>query len=96
MFIQCEQAERLVLINTAKGEGPATDHVLKRISFCMSPAAKLLKVVNIQWKRINHKQSARWEHLSWVKASTFLFEIFLLGVKKHNNLYLKLVMPSSG
>jgi hypothetical protein len=43
-----------------------------------------------QWKRINHKQ-----HLSRLKASAFLFEIFLLGIKKHNNLYLKLGTPPS-
>ncbi len=49
-----------------------------------------------QWKRINCKHSARWQHLSQLKASAFLSEIFLLGVKKHNNLYLRLVMPSSG
>jgi hypothetical protein len=48
-----------------------------------------------KWKRINRKQIARWQHLSRLKASAFLFEIFLLGVKK-NNLYLRLVMPSSG
>jgi hypothetical protein len=47
-----------------------------------------------QWKRINHKQIARWQHLSHLKASAFLFEIILLGIKKHNNLYLKLVTPS--
>ncbi len=49
-----------------------------------------------QWKRINHKQITRWQHLSRLKASAFLFETFLLGVKKYNNLYLRLVMPSSG
>jgi hypothetical protein len=49
-----------------------------------------------QWKRINYKQSARWQHLSRLKASAFLFEFFLLGVKKPNSLYLRLVLPSSG
>ncbi len=49
-----------------------------------------------QWKRFNRKQITRWQHLSRLKASAFLFEIFLLGVKKYNNLYLRLVMPSSG
>jgi hypothetical protein len=49
-----------------------------------------------QWKRINHKQIARWQHLSRSKASAFLFEIFLIGVKKYNNLYLRLVTLSSG
>jgi len=49
-----------------------------------------------QWKRINRKQSARWQHLSWLKASAFLYEILLLGVKKHINLYLRLDMPYSG
>ncbi len=50
----------------------------------------------LQWKRINHKKSAKWQHLSRLKASAFLFEIFLSCVKKHSNLYLRLVMPSSG
>ncbi len=31
-----------------------------------------------QWKRINSKQSARWQHLSWLKASAFLLENFLV------------------
>jgi hypothetical protein len=47
-----------------------------------------------QWKIINCKQNTRWQHLS--KASAFLFGNFLLGVKKHNNLYLRLITPSSG
>ncbi len=46
------------------------------------------------WKRIIHAWSARWQHLFPLKASAFLFEIFLLGAKKHNNSYLRLVMPS--
>jgi hypothetical protein len=25
----------------------------------------------VQWKGINHKQSTRWQHLSWLKASAF-------------------------
>ncbi len=49
-----------------------------------------------EWKRINHKQIARWQYLSRLKASAFLFEIFLLDVKKYNNLYFRLVTPSSG
>jgi hypothetical protein len=40
-----------------------------------------------QWKRINRKQSARWQHLSWLKASAFLFEFLLLGVKKNTTTY---------
>jgi hypothetical protein len=51
--------------------------------------------VAAQWKRINRKQSTRWQHLSRLKASAFLFEIFLLGVKKHKSLYLRLVLLSS-
>ncbi len=46
-------------------------------------------------KRINRKQNARCQYLSWLKASAFFFEIFLLGVKKHNNVFLRLVSPSS-
>jgi hypothetical protein len=26
-----------------------------------------------QWKRISHKQSARWQHLSRLKASAFFY-----------------------
>jgi hypothetical protein len=37
----------------------------------------------LQWMIINQKQNTRWHHLSWLKASAFLFGIFLLGVKKH-------------
>jgi hypothetical protein len=50
----------------------------------------------LQWKRINHKQGAKWQHLSLLKASVFLREMFLSGVKKHSNIYSKLVTPSSG
>ncbi len=49
-----------------------------------------------KWKRINHKQSARLHHISRLKASAFLIEFFLLGMIKHNNLYLRLVTPSGG
>jgi hypothetical protein len=51
----------------------------------------------LQWKRIRCKQSARWQHLSWLKASAFLsLQQKILVVKKHYNLYLRLVMPSGG
>ncbi len=52
--------------------------------------------LDAEWKRINRKLSAKWQHLYRLKASDFLFEIFLSGVKKHNSLYLRLVSPSSG
>jgi hypothetical protein len=39
---------------------------------------------------------ARWQHLSRLKVSAFLLEFFLLGVKKYNNLYSRLGMPSGG
>ncbi len=29
-----------------------------------------------EWKRINFKQSDRWQHLSRLKASAFYFEFF--------------------
>jgi len=48
-----------------------------------------------QWKRINGKQSARWQHLSQLKASAFFSLQKNLVVKEYNNLYLGLVMPSS-
>jgi hypothetical protein len=44
--------------------------------------ATFLWFISCQWKRTNCKQSARWQHLSRLKASASLFENFLLGVKK--------------
>jgi hypothetical protein len=49
-----------------------------------------------QFKRINRKWSARWQHLSRLKGSAFFSLQKKLVVKEHNNLYLGLVMPSSG
>ncbi len=49
-----------------------------------------------QWKRISCKQSAWWQHLSQLKDSAFFSFFKILVVKKHNILYLGLVMPSSG
>ncbi len=51
----------------------------------------------IQWKRINCKQSARWQHLSRLKASAvFSLQKKLVSCVKCNNLYSGLVTPSSG
>ncbi len=53
--------------------------------------------IELQWKRISHKQSTRWQHISLLKASLFFSlpkKNFV--VKEHNNLYLGLVTPSSG
>ncbi len=50
-----------------------------------------------QWKRISHKQSARWQHLSRLKASAFFsLQTNFASCMKCNNLYSGLVMPSSG
>ncbi len=51
-----------------------------------------LIVLWLQWKRINCKQSARWQHLSRLKAS-LCKKIF--SCMKCNNLYSGLVTPSS-
>ena len=48
-----------------------------------------------QWKGINRKQSTRWQHLSWLKASVF-FSLQKNLIMKHRNLYLGLVLPSGG
>ncbi len=40
--------------------------------------ATLGNISYIVWKRINHKQSAIWQHLSRLKASAFLFENVLV------------------
>jgi hypothetical protein len=50
----------------------------------------------MKWKRISHKQSARWQHLSQLKASALFFFQKIVSCMKCNNLYLGLVMPSSG
>jgi hypothetical protein len=65
------------------------------VAGAMEPEEKVKNIFG-QWERINRKQIARWQHLSWLKARAFLFEIFLLGVKKYNNLYLRFATPSSG
>jgi hypothetical protein len=62
----------------------------------------ILKDLLTQWKRISRKQSTRWQHLSWLKASALFsfqknrsYETQLV-VKQCDNLYLGLVTPSSG
>jgi hypothetical protein len=49
-----------------------------------------------QWKRIRHKQSARWQNLSRLKASALFFLQKIVSCMKQNNLYLGLVTSSSG
>ncbi len=50
-----------------------------------------------QWKRINRKQGARWQHLSRLKAGAFFsLQKKFVRCMKCNNLYLGLVTPSSG
>jgi hypothetical protein len=39
---------------------------------------KRLSGKDLEWKRISSKQNARWQHLSWLKASAF----FCLKKKK--------------
>ena len=43
-------------------------------NFCLS--SEISYNTGDQWKRINCKQIARWQHLSRLKASAFLFEFF--------------------
>ncbi len=51
----------------------------------------------MQWKRINRKQSARWQHLTRLKASAFFsLQKDLVSCMKCNNFYSGLVMPSRG
>jgi hypothetical protein len=47
-------------------------------------------------KRISHKQSTRWQHISRLKASALFFLRKNVSCMKCNNLYSGLVMPSSG
>ncbi len=51
-----------------------------------------LKYLACKWKRISHKQSARWQNLSRLKASALFFlQKILVSHMKRNNLYLGLV-----
>jgi hypothetical protein len=34
---------------------------------------ELFNKILAQWKRIDRKQSARWQHLSWLKAGAFFY-----------------------
>jgi hypothetical protein len=40
---------------------------LKGVTGALAPFSYL--VLKEQWKEINRKQSTRWQHLSWLKAS---------------------------
>jgi hypothetical protein len=51
---------------------------------------------SMQRKRISHKQSARWQHLSQLKARALFFLQKNVSCMKCNNLYSGLVTPSSG
>jgi hypothetical protein len=62
----------------------------------LGPVLALQLNCNEQWKRISSKQSARWQHASWLKASALFSLQKNVSCMKHNNLYLGLVMPSSG
>jgi hypothetical protein len=50
----------------------------------------------VQWKRISRKQSARWQHLSRLKARALFFLQKNVSCMKCNNLYFGLVTPSCG
>jgi hypothetical protein len=45
----------------------------KGLIFFNEGASKVEKLVLSQWKRISCKQSARWQQLSWLRASAFFF-----------------------
>jgi len=60
---------------------------------CIPPS--ILGNMPTQWKRISHKQNARWQPLSRLKAIAFFSLQTFLVVKKCNSLYLGLVMPSN-
>jgi hypothetical protein len=57
----------------------------------------VIKETADKWKRINRKQSARWQHLSQLKPSAFFsLQKHLVSCMKRNSLYSGLVTPSSG
>jgi hypothetical protein len=57
----------------------------------MTQSFELIAIIScIQWKGINRKQSTRWQHLSWLKASAFFSLQNFLVVMKHSNLHLGL------
>jgi len=54
-------------------------------------------VFNVNGRGSTVKQSARWQHLSWLKASAFFsLQKNLVSCMKRNNLHLGLVTHSSG
>ncbi len=52
--------------------------------------SNLFHLQPLQWKRINHKQSAGWEHLSRLKACAFLLEIFFVRCQEMQELILEI------
>jgi hypothetical protein len=50
----------------------------------------VLIIIDSYWKIINPKQSARWQHLSWLKVSTFLIENYFVRCKKTQQLIHKI------
>ncbi len=57
----------------------------QRIEMCdlnvLQSISNLFWVMLVQWQRISHKQSARWKHLSQLKASAFF------SLQKNSYLY---------
>ncbi len=65
------------------------------LSIVMAPSLNVKQLMHsARWKRISSIQSARWQHLSWSKASVFLSsQKKYFVVKKCNTLYLWSVTP---
>jgi hypothetical protein len=56
----------------------------------------LIFFLTCEWKGSNRKQSARWQHVSWLKASAFYIWSNKLWWFKTQQLKLGLVLPSGG
>ncbi len=83
-----------VVIITVK---PCFTRVTKIFQKILKFGQKVCVNNSFPWKRISHKQSARRQHLSWLKASAFFsLQKKFVSCMKYSNLYSGIVTPSSG
>ncbi len=77
-------------------EGQCSNHFVSRACNKLDRSSKKTQTPR-EWKRINRKQSDRWQHLSRLKASAFFsLQKKLVSCMKRNSLCSWLVTPSSG
>ncbi len=66
-----------IFISVLNGSMPFGRMTFGRQIFGRLSKTRSMTVIS-QWKIIHHKQSAKWQHLSRLKASAFLFEFFFV------------------